>query len=164
MNASSKVAAGIVAFVAVGVAIGWYTMNASQREFEHNERVIALANARQEAALTPEQRAARAKALKDAAIASAAANERERLASLLPAARGACLIALKRSLHDPGSAEFGLTSEWPSRIGPDGRATVVPRVRAKNAFGALRLTEFHCVVERSGSDAVRVVSLRQLPD
>lgn len=77
-------------------------------------------------------------------------------------ARGACLMAMKNTLHDPGSAEFGLMSEWITNTEADGRVRVLPRIRARNAAGALRLATFSCVVESAGGDQIRVVSLEQV--
>ena len=70
-------------------------------------------------------------------------------------------MMLEQSLHDPASAQFGRSSEWPVQIDQAGRAVVLPRVRAKNGFGAYRLVDYRCIVERMGEDRVRVVSLDQ---
>lgn len=163
----------IVLFVVVSIAALlmvstlFALFESPQRTFEQNEKIIADAIAAREAKMTPDERAARdaAKitAAQSAAREAAQAREEQAKRDFLPSARGACLIMLKRTLHDPGSAEFGLTSEWLSSIGDDGNAHILARLRAKNAFGALRLATYICVVERVGTDNLRVVKLEQLP-
>lgn len=148
---------------AVAVAVVWHDIDEDHRQFETNERIIAEANARQEAALTPAQKEARRVAASEAAVAAAKEAELKRRSEFLPSARGGCLIALKRMLHDPGSAEFGPTREWPTTTADDGKVTVLARVRAKNGFGAMRLSTFRCVVEPVGSDSLRVTALDEMP-
>lgn len=156
--------AGAVAtlWVAAVIVIEWNDTDTKRRQFESNERAIAEANARREASLTPEQKEARRLAALDAAAASARKADLKRRAEFIKSARGGCLIALKRSLHDPGSAEFGQTSEWQTSTDDSGRVTVLARVRARNGFGAMRLSTFRCVVEPAGLDSLRVVALDQI--
>ncbi len=135
----------------------------AEEKFAENERIIADANARREATLTPTQKEARRVEAMKAAVAAAKEAELKRRSDFLPSARGGCLIALKRMLHDPGSAEFGLTSEWPTTTADDGRVTVLARVRAKNGFGAMRLSTFRCVVEPVGNDSLRLIALDEMP-
>ena len=67
----------------------------------------------------------------------------------LDAPRGACLLFIKRTLHDPGSADF----EPATVTTKDGELWTVRRgVRAKNALGAFRLQTFECRIrERAGN-------------
>lgn len=63
-------------------------------------------------------------------------------------ARGACMLQLERVLHDPRSAEFGLTSDWPLRVVDADTAEVRATYRAKNKFGALVLSSSTCTVKK----------------
>lgn len=64
-------------------------------------------------------------------------------------AAGACMQFIRKSLHDPDSAEFGMSTEASITI-KDTHALVLRDVRAKNGFGALRKTTFGCVLEARG--------------
>jgi RNA polymerase subunit RPABC4/transcription elongation factor Spt4 len=78
--------------------------------------------------------------------------------SPLDAPRGACMLFIKRQLHDPGSADF----EDATLTVKDGDVWTVRRaVRAKNAFGALRLQQFECKIRERG-DKLDLVSLTPL--
>jgi hypothetical protein len=78
-------------------------------------------------------------------------------------ATGGCREFIKRKLHDPESAEFGHSSEASVEYHAD-RAMVVRSVRAKNAFGAMRLTEFICVMEmKDGQVRALIVAERGGP-
>lgn len=79
----------------------------------------------------------------------------------IKAARGVCLATLKNNLHDPGSAEFGSTSEWYTEERGDGTILVQPFGRAKNAMGAFIKGTWDCVVKPEGGK-VAVVSLEQI--
>lgn len=63
-------------------------------------------------------------------------------------ARGACMLQLERVLHDPRSAEFGLTADWPLRVIDADTAEVRATYRAKNKFGALVLSSSTCTVKK----------------
>lgn len=120
------------------------------------------ANARESArraALTPTQRAQEDS---DRARANAERHAAEQLADALDVARGACLQMFERRLDDPDSAKYGRVSDWPAQQRKDGTVYVLPTIRAKNAFGAYRLTNFECIVERIDADHVRVNALNQL--
>lgn len=167
MDKATKIAVGSIAvlFALACGAIALLVGNEANT-FASNEKIIADALAKREARMTPAERAARdqAQALAAEAAAKADRDERERQSreSFLPSARGACLVMLQRLLQDPGSAEFGLTTDWPAIVQRDGKAVVLPRIRAKNGFGALRIAEYRCVVERAGLDQVRVLTLDPL--
>lgn len=61
-------------------------------------------------------------------------------------AKHTCRDALNRRLHDPGSAE---TVEEVVTELSSGFLTII-KLRAKNAFGALRLTTVACTTDRDG--------------
>lgn len=61
-------------------------------------------------------------------------------------ATGSCMLFIKQGLHDPDSATFGHSNEAGVFL-KGNRAMVIRSVRAKNAFNALRLTEFMCLME-----------------
>ncbi len=65
-------------------------------------------------------------------------------------ATGACMEFIKKGLHDPNSAEFPHSDEA-SVLLKENRAFVIRSVRSKNAFGALRLSEFACFMEKRDS-------------
>jgi len=77
------------------------------------------------------------------------------------APRGACRMALEKTLHDPGSAEFDLGSNWYVETRKDGTILVQPKLRAKNAFGAYRYVTYNCIVKPEGEN-IRVLSLKQI--
>lgn len=61
-------------------------------------------------------------------------------------ATGGCMLFIKQRLHDPDSAKFGHSDEAVVHV-KGNRAMVIRSVRATNGFGALRLTEFMCLLE-----------------
>jgi hypothetical protein len=72
-------------------------------------------------------------------------------------ARYYCREAIKRSLHDPDSADWVPGFEWPVSV--DGnRVTVQPSLRANNAFGGKVFQSFTCVVDVQGNNS-RIVSI-----
>ena len=99
------------------------------------------------AQLTPEQRAA-----EDAARAKA---------EKFSAARGACLIVLKKSLNDADTAKLESTSSWYVEDRKDGTILVQPSGRAKNAFGAYIYGVWDCIAKPEGEN-IRVLSLKQI--
>jgi hypothetical protein len=129
-------------FAVVGVMTIW-GMIQGQKASEES----AQTDAQRRAVLTPEQRAAEEAAqAKDARFS---------------AARGACLIVLKRSLNDPDSSKLEATSSWYVEDRADGSVLVQPSGRAKNAFGAYINGVWNCVAKPEGGN-VRVVSLDQI--
>lgn len=120
------------------------------------------ANAREaarRAALTPAQRTQEDS---DRARVEAERRAAEQLADALDTARGACLQMFERRLDDPDSAKYGRVTDWPAQQRKDGTVYVLPTIRAKNAFGAYRLANFECIVERIDAGHVRVNALNQL--
>lgn len=93
----------------------------------------AQTEAQRREALTPEARKA-----EDKAIAQA-----ERFDT----ARGACLITVKKSLHDPASADIPSTRTWPAVDDDDGTVLVQSTLRARNGFGAMRTGVWACRVQ-----------------
>lgn len=67
-------------------------------------------------------------------------------------ARGACMLFIKQILHDPSSAEFGHSSDALVNREQDGTWTVVRSVRSKNAFNAMRLSNFECHLKLNGDN------------
>lgn len=75
-------------------------------------------------------------------------------------ARGACILFIKRKLHDPGSAEFEHSET--ARVSQNGSQWTVQRaVRAKNAFNATRKSVFECVMRDEG-DSWTAISVKEL--
>jgi hypothetical protein len=69
------------------------------------------------------------------------------------------MLSIKRVLHDPDSAQFDRTSAWPVTKNGDGTSTVVVTLRASNAFGALRIGAYDCIVRPEGTN-VRIINLQ----
>lgn len=77
------------------------------------------------------------------------------------AARGACMLFIKQSLHDPDSAQFD--SSDTAYVSSVGNVWTVQRgVRAKNAFNATRRAVYECKMREEGENWVPL-SVRQLP-
>ena len=79
-------------------------------------------------------------------------------------ARAICNQLILKNLNDPSSAQTGPLSDgfyglWPAKSIGKSRIKVTARFRAKNAFGALIVTQFKCVLRFDGSDVVAVDSL-----
>lgn len=129
-------------FAIIGIMTIW-SMIQGQKASEES----AQTETQRRAVLTPEQRAAE----------KAAKAKNVRFSS----ARGACLIALKRSLNDPDSAQLGATSSWYVEERADGSVLVQPSGRAKNAFGAYIQGVWNCVAKPEGGE-VRILSLEQI--
>jgi hypothetical protein len=71
----------------------------------------------------------------------------------------ACKQFVESSLHDPTGAQLEWTKATVSRA-KSGDHVVEFRGRAKNAYGALRLSTFQCVIRYSAPDNFRAVSVR----
>jgi hypothetical protein len=130
-------------FFALGGVMTIWGMIEGQKLSEESARKESV----RQASLTPEQRAAEA--------AGKARMER------FSAARGACLIVLKKSLNDPDSAKLEAPSRWYVKERKDGSVLVQPSGRAKNAFGAYINGVWDCVTKAEG-DNVHVISLKQI--
>lgn len=75
-------------------------------------------------------------------------------------ARGACMLFIKQTLHDPDSADFGVSSD--SEVTHRDNIWIVRRqVRGKNAFNAKRLAVFECKMREEGMNWVPL-SVRQI--
>lgn len=170
--ASATKSAGIIAGIAfvACVIIAAVVSFAAFSEDAKNAEIIRRHNAARLAAMTPEQRAADARAQaqreqerKEAeAQREQARKEADARAAFPESARGACYVMLTRLLDDPDSAQYGRIADWPTHIANDGTATILPTIRAKNGFGAYRLTRIRCTVERVGLDSVKVTSITQI--
>lgn len=75
--------------------------------------------------------------------------------------RGACMTFLERSLHDPGSAEWGDISTWTVVHNSDGTLSVGARYSARNGFNAVRKAYTTCVIRKT-SDGFQLVNLAQM--
>lgn len=82
-------------------------------------------------------------------------------------ARALCMMTIQGALHDPSSAEWGAFSDgfygsWQAQVDESaGTVEVRPRFRAKNAMGAMILSEWVCVAEGEVG-ALRVTTIREL--
>lgn len=63
-------------------------------------------------------------------------------------ARSACRDFVRASLHDSVSARFEPTNTYPVKRGENGVYRVLVRVRARNAFNALRMETIECHIRR----------------
>ena len=78
-------------------------------------------------------------------------------------ARLACLIVLKSRLHDPDGAQLDDTFRWYAGPQKNGTILVQPSGRAKNAFGALRYSEWDCITKGApNGERADVLTLTQL--
>ena len=75
--------------------------------------------------------------------------------ALIGDAQFACEMFVKKTLHDPDSAEFESFHSFPAD-GSDGLYHVQVHLRAKNGFNALRQTVVDCKVVKKGSDWIAV--------
>ena len=66
-------------------------------------------------------------------------------------ASGACMQFIKQVLNDPDSAEFSNSSESVVSETAPNQWTVQREVRAKNAFNAIRLSNFECKMTFDGT-------------
>lgn len=76
-------------------------------------------------------------------------------------ARGACRAFIRQALHDPGSAEFAVNTDWVATETAPGSWLVVVPLRAANAFGATVRTRFACRIRLDG-ETWRLVSLDEV--
>ncbi|MFO0325720.1 MAG: hypothetical protein ACK50D_12075 [Burkholderiales bacterium] len=119
----------------------------------------AKAEAARLAALTPEQREAEARA--KANKAKREAEEARRAAESREVAY-ACREMVNRRLKDPKSAEW--EKPWYSDATFDAKSNTFRtrvEVRAKNSFGAYGISQFECVLMRSGTNWTGL-SLREI--
>ncbi len=78
-------------------------------------------------------------------------------ADLLETARWWCSEAIKKSLHDPDSAEFDeRVYNFPTETKKNGNVVVEVSLRARNGFNAMRRFRVHCTFKKSGDDLVPV--------
>lgn len=79
----------------------------------------------------------------------------------IPAAQYACREFVKGQLHDPDSARFERTADYPARV--DGDIYIVEvNVRAKNGFNAMRNTVFLCKTMPMGGDRWSPLQIKQV--
>lgn len=77
----------------------------------------------------------------------------QELRSFQSSARASCITSLRRQLHDPGSAEWVSSSDWPVSSRESGMYEVAATFRAQNLMGATVTQRADCVVRRDGRDA-----------
>ena len=73
---------------------------------------------------------------------------------------GLCMLHIKGQLHDPASAEFE-HSRNTRIIRATSGIEVIRSVRAKNAFGAMRLTTYQCTYKQAGTNFT-LIDLKQI--
>ena len=119
------------------VVLGVFGSMVSQCEHDSRQEAGAKAEAARLSAMTPEQRAAE-QAAKDKRAQAEAKLEH------LNQARFACEEFVKRSLHDPDSAQFEDSDTFFAEETKPDSYRVQARLRAKNGFGALRKIVVEC--------------------
>lgn len=76
------------------------------------------------------------------------------------AARAICKQFVERGLHDPSSADWGNSWDWPTAKQSDGSWSVSMEYRAKNAFGATVLQRKRCDVLEERENSWKLLSMR----
>lgn len=73
----------------------------------------------------------------------------------------ACKHFVRQALHDPSSVEWVDASSWPSTKDQDyvARWRVTATYRARNGFGALRLSTAKCVLDHERDDRWKLADL-----
>lgn len=143
----TKLIAGFIGLVVI-ISI-FSSISASNKQ----EKRVAEEQARI-ASLTPEQRE------KEDAQRKLQA-EAQQLADQMQSASGACMLFIKKVLHDPSSAEFSHSSE--SIVSNKGNTwTVVRPVRAKNGLGALVREKYLCTMNRAENGDWSLISIKPI--
>lgn len=165
---------GIIAAILIGGVGAAVALDHFLGKKEH-DRIVARVRERRLAeelrwnGLTPAQQAAEIKSRQEAEADRKATQEKKKVAEEIAAsvkrhdafisrARGACLISIKRMLHDPYSAKFDMTTSWYVEDQSNGVLLVQPKLHAKNAFGAYRYSTWNCRVRAEGEN-VRILHL-----
>ena len=134
----------LVAIIVIGAVVGAVT---GSIEGDKRAQSEASAEATRRAALTPEQRKAE--------------DEAKVLDEQRGNARIACEEFVKKTLHDPGSAEFSDFRTYPASRAKNGIWTVTVTGRAKNGFNALRQLAVRCQTELTNGNWV-ALSLKEM--
>ena len=71
-------------------------------------------------------------------------------------ARAACITSVRRQLHNPRSASWLNSTQWPVTLQDGGLYEVSMRYRADNAFGATVTESARCIVRRDEAEAFAV--------
>ena len=71
-------------------------------------------------------------------------------------ARAACITMLRRQLHNPRSASWVNSTQWPVRLQDGGLYEVSMTYRAENAFGGTVTESARCIVRRDEAEAFAV--------
>ncbi len=137
---------GAITWIVLGLFVGGFVLSLIGTNAEQSEKVSSAQKEQARlAALTPEQRAAEEK-IKAAEAVKKATEEK------LDNARFACEEFVKKTLHDPGSAEFDDFREFWAKEERPHLYHVQASLRAKNGFGALRKLTVDCrITETKGN-------------
>ena len=71
-------------------------------------------------------------------------------------ARSACITSVRRQLHNPRSASWVNSTQWPVILQDDGFYAVSMTYRAENAFGGTVTENARCIVRRDDTEAFAV--------
>jgi len=71
-------------------------------------------------------------------------------------ARSSCITMLRRGLHNPRSASWVNSTQWPVSLQDDGLYSVSMTYRAENAFGGTVTENARCIVRRDEAEAFAV--------
>ena len=73
-----------------------------------------------------------------------------------------CQELVKRTLHDPDSAEFDPSYDYYREKSKDGVYLVQVTLRAKNGFNALRQMVVNCKLRHTATNGLQLVGLKQI--
>lgn len=127
------------------------TMISANNDAQETAQKQAVIEQKRIAQLTPDQRAAEEKLKAQAAAKKLEADD-------LDTARSACEDFVKKTLHDPDSAQFEDFRTYWAKLEKKDIYHVQVRVSAKNGFGALRKIAVDCRVAKAKGEwfAVRI--------
>lgn len=94
----------------------------------------------------------------DELAAEAKSKEEEKVRNMNSALEFECTYAIKQSLNDPDSVDFGAVVVIPIK---DDKYSIIQDLRAKNAFGAMMKASFECIATYDGKNA-KLFSIKQL--
>jgi len=135
--------------VAIIIGIGVLSSVFSSNGVDKEKETQAVAEQKLNASLTPEQRAAEEKK-------KAEETTRQAAAATLNNSRFACEEFVKRTLHDPDSAQFDDYHDYWAKEEKPGLFHVQVGLRARNGFNALRQTTVDCVSRYDGKNWMAV--------
>ena len=71
-------------------------------------------------------------------------------------ARSACITSVRRQLHNPRSASWVNSTQWPVTLQDGGLYAVSMTYRAENAFGGTVMESARCIVRRDEAEAFAI--------